>query len=858
MTKTFSLFMNRIICREKTVLSLPHTFVKTHERMPIFNCINRGRTFGTYGAVTRKRQKQREKFYEEKYKHNPNNIPKFSKVKKGSRGGWINNPLKEVTKNNGKNFVYEQKVEEEISSEERECINSLIEIRKQIANREIYSCNMGKKDEREQQEQQQGRNYQDISKNINLFSICENFIDKKKEIINKIENPQYFVDTHIKKLVNEYSNINHLHDNTNVTTYPKVPAYLKDLHKKKRNTSRVNTLDKCKIVREELGTDANILYTKGENQMDDSQQKGGRMKEQQMIDESDSVITQTRKRNMDDKILQKILLDGKSCISREDIGTHGDDNGNDKGQEEIKNENVKVNKKLDIVPPSNYLHGINDTADLGKVENDTEDQILKKMYIEDILNYVDEGEELDISCLDTFTTLNTADRNRKLGSLFSSHGASFILYNNCIIPSKFSTGTMSEYFHTRNGCSLFDKSYQLIIKLTGKDCVYICNHFISSDIYDMSNYDICYTCILDNKSYILDTAYVLKLENEIILVSSGFYKKGVYEFLSDYILFCKDSGMDVHIQVETNKRVLSLQGPLSSLVFNDILDYYNITNMEKDDNNRAIRYLKNVIKMDREYEVRGSLYFKREEQESKEFFKIPYMSFKKLNMENKVNNIKTVTSRNSQDELNQYEILCIHCGDTGEDGYEFIVDNNISDNYVELFLSHVKVKLAGAYALNMLRMESGFPIYGIDIFKNTTPISASLAWTLKYKKIKEKTIFGYQNLLKEYSIKPKFLRIGIICNELIFKTCKILSYPYKQPIGYVTSCTWSPVYKKRIAQGYIKREFAKNNEKVLISIPTDIPQEFSKKKKYKIMRSRSAHKFTLAQVCAFPFVEHKY
>ncbi|EUD67737.1 hypothetical protein C922_01926 [Plasmodium inui San Antonio 1] len=852
MNNKFSL-LNGIICLQK-VVSPANIVANRFYGVPIWICKSGERAFGTYGAVTRRRQKQRERFYEEKYRHNPNHVPKFSKVKKGSWGGWIYNPLKQVTKNNGSNFMYEQKVEEEVSTEERECINRLIQIRKEVTKvGEPHPYSDGKNDE---------DGCEMFPPNVNLFSICDNFIDKKKEIINKIENPQYFVDTHIKQLTNEYTNINRLHESCTENGYAKIPGYLKDVRRKRRNISGGALWGNCKVVRDEACVDREGTT----NRMEIPQEEGA--------------IVHPPQRYTCGEMCQKRASGRESPFPMEEPETYRrirkgmESNGMEGGDEEMDKEVDKevnkemdkgvdqkvakeVNKEVEPLLEYNLTHFASDITEEGVLQKRQDEQILKKLYIEDILNYADEGEEIDISCLDVFTTLSTADRNIKLGSLFSSQGASFILYNNCIIASKFSKGTLQEYFHTRNACSLFDKSYQLIIKFTGRDCIYLCNQFLSSDLNDMNSNDVCYACVLDNKAYILDTAYVLKGENEVVLISSGYYKKGLYEFLSDYILFCRDSGMDVHIQVETNKRVLSLQGPLSNLVLNDVLDYFNWGNASQ--GKKGAKFLKNVIKEDTEKCQHYGLHFQREEKEKDNFFNIPYMSFKKLNV---VKNAKEAINVRGEvappDAMNQYEILCIRCGDTGEDGFEFVVDNSISDYYVELFLSHVKVKLAGAYALNMLRMEAGIPLYGIDIFKNTTPITASLAWTLKYKKIKERNIFGYQNLLKEFSMKSKFLRIGIVSKELIFKTCKILSYPYREPIGYVTSCTWSPVYEKRIAQGYIKREFAKNNEKVLISIPTDIPQEFSKKKKYKILRSRSAHKFALAHVCAFPFVRHKY
>ncbi|KEG05009.1 aminomethyltransferase, putative [Plasmodium vinckei vinckei] len=810
----------------------------------IFFNLNNSKRFGTYGAVTRKKQKQREKYYEEKYKHNPSLIPKYSKVKRGSRGGWINNPLKEVTKNSGSNMMYEKKIKEEINEHEKKCIDALIRIRKEmeangninISSNDITSAMGNKNDDspRYGREQKNKHNLQKFDKsepsNFDIFSICDSFIDKKKEIINKIENPEHFVDKHIKSLVNEYNNINNLHENCNANNYPKVHDYIKETGKEK-------------IEKE----------------------------------------SNKKKRNY-----FKNSLPGKN--SNETGTLYGTYNG----EESYK---TYDNNVLEEENGIKAYEGVSDNiltyneCKYDNLQNTHDESTTKKLYIEDILNYIDEN-EFDIGCLDVFTMLNTIDRNKKLSYFFKNiESASFILYNNCIIPSKFSEGTLNEYLHTRNKCSLFDKSYQLIIKLYGNDCFYICNQFISNDLNDMNKNDVCYTCILDNKSYIIDIGYVLKGDNEVVLITSGFYKKGVYEFLSDYILFCKDSGMDINIEADMNKRVLSIQGPISNVVFNDIMEYFDLHNQEE-----SKLYLKNVMNDMNIYPNKSAknnsqclinydtdsggitnncendcihgLYFNRKGNESN-FFNIPYMSFEKINIvkeikknNNTLNNQRNSTNevaekRENIDELNKYEILCIRIGDTGEDGYEFVVDNNISDKFVKLFLNHKYVKLAGAYALDILRMEAGFPLYGIDIFKNTTPITASLAWTLKYKKIKERSVFGYENILKEYSMKSKFLRVGIICKKLIFKTCRILSYPYKEPIGYITSCTWSPVYKMRIAQGYIKREFAKNNEKILISIPTAIPEHLSKKKKYKILKSKSAHSFVLAQVCAFPFVEHK-
>ncbi|VWU48979.1 aminomethyltransferase, putative [Hepatocystis sp. ex Piliocolobus tephrosceles] len=896
--------------------------------------------FGTYGAVTKKRQERREKLYEEKYKHNPNNIPKYSKVKRGSRGGWIHNPLKELTKNNGTNFMYEQKINEEISEKEKACINTLINFRKKITNSNhnvdtIIDINKFGNNITERTAVHNIKNNNtdsyDIANsnsdhmlglkelpNADLFTVCENFIDSKKQIIQKIENPDHFVNTHIKSLVNEYTNINHLHEDMNVYKYAKVPDYLKK-DKDDSNVTNKHISDSLDLneqndsIKHGMWSDKHDIVT-GIN-IHSAKQIDAKNKD---ICNSEKIRSKTKfidKKKNTNKLDYNFNRMNKNALNEQSIKDGNDFMYISDDTEQLEIDLMNKYNNIDNKCSNKNTQNVNiNMEEQRENSNDAlDDNTLKNMYIDNFLNYSDDETNLDITCLDVFTALNTIDRNKKLSLFFKTiKDTSFIFYNNCIIPSKFGKGTLNEYFHTRKKCSLFDKSYQQIIKFYGSDCFYICNQFISCNLYEMYNSDVSYTCILDNKAYIIDTGYVLKGKNEIILITSGYYKKGVYEYLSDYILFCRDSGMDVHIEAMLNKRIISIQGPLSNLAFNDILDFYDYNNKQK---KIKLTYLKNVIE-DADNSINHNetkspddsnitehmLYFK-QSKEKNEYLNMPYMSFKKMpilmggtdkssaNMDNTSTDStdKSIastenTSTDSTDKssastentstdstnieknkayqinepVNEYEIICIRIGDTGEDGYEFIIDNHVSDIYVKLLLKHKFIEMAGAYALDILRMEAGFPLYGVDIIKNITPLTASLAWTLKYKKIKERNIFGYEKLLKEYTMKPKFIRVGIICNELVFKTCKILSYPYKEPIGYITSCTWSPVYKKRIAQGYIKREFAKNNEKILISIPVEIPQHLSKKKKYKILRSRSSRKFAFAQVRALPFVQHNY
>lgn len=48
----------------------------------------------------------------------------------------------------------------------------------------------------------------------------------------------------------------------------------------------------------------------------------------------------------------------------------------------------------------------------------------------------------------------------------------------------------------------------------------------------------------------------------------------------------------------------------------------------------------------------------------------------------------------------------------------------------EKLLTHSEVKLAGLGARDSLRLEAGLCLYGNDIDENTTPVEATLVWTI--------------------------------------------------------------------------------------------------------------------------------
>jgi aminomethyltransferase len=102
----------------------------------------------------------------------------------------------------------------------------------------------------------------------------------------------------------------------------------------------------------------------------------------------------------------------------------------------------------------------------------------------------------------------------------------------------------------------------------------------------------------------------------------------------------------------------------------------------------------------------------------------------------------------------------VHClisrtGYTGEDGVELYHAAGDSPALTEAILSAggpLGLELAGLGARDSLRLEAGFPLYGHEITREISPISAGLGWTVKFDK---GDFVGRQALLDEKQAGPK-------------------------------------------------------------------------------------------------------
>ncbi|MCB4790420.1 MAG: glycine cleavage system aminomethyltransferase GcvT [Elusimicrobia bacterium] len=143
-------------------------------------------------------------------------------------------------------------------------------------------------------------------------------------------------------------------------------------------------------------------------------------------------------------------------------------------------------------------------------------------------------------------------------------------------------------------------------------------------------------------------------------------------------------------------------------------------------------------------------------------------------------------------------------GYTGEDGFEILVSNCEAPMIWQELVSN-GAKPCGLGARDSLRLEAAMSLHGHEINDETTPLEATLGWTIYW----EKEFIGKKALLKliEKGL-IRFLTAFILENGIAREGADIMMNSTK--IGRVTSGSFSPTLKKGICLGYVNQKLEPN------------------------------------------------
>ncbi len=159
------------------------------------------------------------------------------------------------------------------------------------------------------------------------------------------------------------------------------------------------------------------------------------------------------------------------------------------------------------------------------------------------------------------------------------------------------------------------------------------------------------------------------------------------------------------------------------------------------------------------------------------------------------------------------ELLGVEChvsrsGYTGEDGYEISVPHGHAEALARRLLAEPEVLPIGLGARDSLRLESGLCLYGHDMDATTTPIEASLAWSISKSRRDDGARAGgfpgadHIHAQQREGVTRK--RAGLVVQGRVpVRENAELVDADGNPVGRVTSGGFGPTFGAPVAMGYV-------------------------------------------------------
>ena len=184
-----------------------------------------------------------------------------------------------------------------------------------------------------------------------------------------------------------------------------------------------------------------------------------------------------------------------------------------------------------------------------------------------------------------------------------------------------------------------------------------------------------------------------------------------------------------------------------------------------------------------------------------------------------------------------HELWVSRSGYTGEDGFEISIAADAVEQLADALVAPDAVKPAGLGARDSLRLEAGLPLYGHDLDPLTDPISAGLGFAIPRARREQGAFIGHAALMERIASGPVRRRVGLLLDgrQPAREGATLLSGD--REVGTVTSGGFSPTLERPIAMGYVTTDLAATGTALEVEV---------------------RNKRLAAQVCALPFVPHRY
>ncbi|KAM9342476.1 LOW QUALITY PROTEIN: aminomethyltransferase, mitochondrial [Pholidichthys leucotaenia] len=343
--------------------------------------------------------------------------------------------------------------------------------------------------------------------------------------------------------------------------------------------------------------------------------------------------------------------------------------------------------------------------------------------------------------------------------LFDFHkqqGGKMVEFAGWCMPVQYKDSHISSHMHTREHCSIFDVSHMLQTKVHGKDRVKFMESLVVADIAELKANQGTLTLFTNEKGGIIDDLIVTKTDQGYLYVVSnaGCADKDLAHMKARLAEF-RSAGLDVDLEF-LDDALIAVQGPSMSQVLQEGL--------------------------------------------TEDLSKLTFMTSTMATL------------------FGVPDCRVTRCGYTGEDGVEISVPHSRVVELTEKLMANSEVKLAGLGARDSLRLEAGLCLYGNDIDENTTPVEATLVWTIGKRRRQAKDFPGADIIVPQIKAKTARKRVGLVSTGPPVRQHTPILSPDGKVVGEVTSGCPSPCLKKNIAMGYVDAAFTKNGTAIQVEV----------------------------------------
>lgn len=336
-----------------------------------------------------------------------------------------------------------------------------------------------------------------------------------------------------------------------------------------------------------------------------------------------------------------------------------------------------------------------------------------------------------------------------------SHGGRMVDFAGWEMSVQYSS-IIEEHQAVRTAAGLFDIAHMGRLRFTGPDAGRFLDWFVTADVSTIETGGIRYGLVANETGGILDDVLVYRLESAS---DDDFYLMVVNASnrhkIVDWIETHR-SGFEVTVDdVTLDQCMLAVQGPLAVDILNPLVET-DISQM---------RYYTGTCTV--------------------------------------VQGVSGIVSRT---------------GYTGEDGFEVMLPAEKGPDLWQAVIdagAGQGVLPAGLGCRDTLRLEAGMPLYGHELNENIDPFTAGLSFAVK---LDAGDFIGKQSLVAAKANPNRRKRIGIELAVRRIAREEAELFAGDEPIGHVTSGTFSPTLQKSIAMAYVTAEFAKPGTEITVDI----------------------------------------